>query len=159
MKKLIVTLMAIMVTNQVMSMERIGRLGLGFTNQISGNTPSLSFKLQKSKAFAFGGFFGLNSSETGGWNAGIKLHRNIFDEPQLTFYSHMLAALINQKTGDIQEKTGFQVDLGFGTEFSFQGLQSLGFSVEFGFSFTKIDEFSIKTAGNNFLSGALHFYL
>lgn len=154
----ITTLTVMILSSKAMATERIGRLGLGFTNQIQNNTPSLSFKLQKSKAFAFGGFFGLDTSDDGGWDAGLKLYRNIFDEPFLTFYSHFLGALINQKSDGIKEETGFQFDLGLGSEFSFQGLQSLGFSLEFGFSFYKIDEFSIQTKGSNFMTGAMHFY-
>lgn len=152
------TLIAMLVT-QVFATDRIGRLGLGFTNQLQNNTPSISFKLQRSKSFAFGGFFGLDTGDDGGWDAGIKLYRVIFDEPQLTFYSHFLGALINEKSDGIKDESGFQFDVGMGSEFSFRGLESLGFSVEFGFSLYKVDEFVIQTVGSNFVIGSVHFYL
>ncbi len=154
-----ITLLAILFSQASFAAEKIGRLGVGFTNQVKNDVPSLSFKLQKSKSFSFGGLLGLDTSDNGGWNAGLKAYRNIFDEPYLTFYAHFLGALINQKTDAVTDKTGFQFDMGLGSEFSFQGLQSLGFSVEFGVSFSKIDDFSIQTSGSNFLVGAVHFYL
>jgi len=151
--------MAILLTFPALATERIGRMGVGFTNQLKNDIPAVSFKLQKSKSFAFGGLLGINTSDTGGWAAGLKGYRNIFDEPYLTFYAHFMGALINKKTNTIQDDTGFQFDLGLGTEFSFQGLQSLGFSVEFGLSMYKIDEFTIETTGSNFVVAAVHFYL
>jgi hypothetical protein len=154
-----ITLLAICLSASALATERIGRLGVGFNNQLKNDIPAISFKLQKSKSFAFGGMLGINSSDTGGWAAGLKGYRNIFDEPYLTFYGHFMGAIINKKTNALQDETGFQFDLGLGTEFSFQGLQSLGFSVEFGVSFHKIDEFTIETSGSNFLVGAVHFYL
>jgi len=153
------TLLAILFTFSSYATERIGRLGVGFNNQLKNDIPSISFKLQKSKSFAFGGLLGINTSDTGGWAAGLKGYRNIFDEPYLTFYGHFLGALINKKTSAIQDQTGFQIDVGLGTEFSFQGLQSLGFSVEFGVSMYKLDEFTIETTGSNFVVAAIHFYL
>ncbi|EQC46090.1 hypothetical protein [Bacteriovorax sp. Seq25_V] len=139
--------------------ERIGRLGLGFTNQLQTEIPSLSIKLQRSKSFAYSAFFGIDTDETGGWNAGLKLYRNIFNEPQLTFYTFGLLGLLNKKYSDDNDKSGFEIDLGLGTEFSFTGLESLGFSIDFGVSLYKLKEFNVETMGNHFLLGSVHFYL
>ena len=46
-----------------------------------------------------------------------------------------------------------------GSEFSFAGLSSLGFSVEFGLSLNKVDEFVVETVGDNFIVAGAHFYL
>lgn len=141
------------------AMDRRGRLGAGFTNQLKNGIPAISFKLQKSRSFAFGGLFGLNSdSASGGSAGGLKLYRNIFDEPQLNFYASSLIGFVSQKrtTGD---QSGFQVDLTMGSEFSFAGLSSLGFSMEFGVSLNKIDEFTIETVGDQFIVAGAHFYL
>lgn len=141
------------------AMERSGRLGVGFANQMANSLPSISFKLQKNKAFAFGGQFGYSNSDTdGGMAAAVKVYRNFFDEPHLLFYGSVLGGLISQTRAGVNE-SGFQADITLGSEFSFPGLESLGFSLEFGASFNKINDFVVETVGNNFLVSAVHFYL
>jgi len=144
-----------------LSTEKDERLGVGTTNQLATDLPAISIKLQKSPSLAVGALFGFDTSEnTGGWGAGLKFYRNFIDESQLTFYGSMLAALLNKKnvssSGD--SKTGFQLDLTMGTEFHFSGLESLGFSFEFGLSFEKINDFVVKTVGHSFLTAGVHFY-
>ncbi len=141
------------------AMDRLSRLGVGFSSQAKTDFPSLSFKLQKSKSFAFGGLIGLSNKENGGGHAAaIKIYRNIFDEPHLTFYGSVLGGIIKQK-GNGVSNSGFQADATLGTEFSFAGLQSIGFSLEFGVSFYKLDDFVAETVGNNFIVSQVHFYL
>lgn len=136
------------------------RLGIGVSNQLINNLPAISMKLQKSDLFAFGGLFGLRASDKdGGFSAGVKLYRNIFREPQLTFYSALTLAIINSKTLETST-TGFQVDGTFGSEFHFSGIDSLGFSFEFGLSVNKFNEnFSVDLTGYHFIHAAIHFYL
>lgn len=142
------------------AIERSGRLGLGMSNQLKNSIPALSFKIQKSKSTAFGALLGLDTdSKTGGWGAGVKLYRNIFDEPQLNFYGALMAGIMSQKQGVAVSKTGFQIDATLGSEFSFSGLSSIGFSFEFGLSFNKIDDFKVQTVGDSFIVAAAHFYL
>lgn len=136
-----------------------GRLGLGFSNQFITGIPAISFKLQKSSTFALGGLFALNTHETkGGHGAGLKVYRVIFEEPQLNFYGSFLGALIGKKSGTTSQ-SGFQFDFSFGSEFHFKGVESLGFSIEFGVSINKIDSFSLETIGNHLLTAGVHFYL
>lgn len=139
--------------------DKKGRLGIGMNNQLANDIPALSFKLQKSNAFAFGGIFGINTDDrSGGHGAGLKLYRIIFDEPQLDFYASAMGALLKQETSTGSE-SGFQVDLTLGSEFHFAGISSLGFSVEFGISLNKLDDFVIESVGSNFLVAGVHFYL
>ncbi len=141
------------------ALEKTNRLGVGMTNQLKNDFPALSFKMQKSRSFALGGMVGVSTSDTdGGYGAGIKLYRNIFDEPQLNFYFAGLGALIGNK---INGKTysGFQFDLSLGSEFHFTGLNSLGFSFEFGVSANKKKDFVFETVGSNFVVAGIHFYL
>jgi hypothetical protein len=141
------------------AMDRRGRLGAGFTNQLQNGIPAISFKLQKSRSFSFGGVFGINTdASNGGTGGGLKLYRNIFEEPQLNFYASSLIGFISQKRSS-GDQSGFQVDLTMGSEFSFAGLSSLGFSVEFGISLNKVDEFVVETVGDNFIVAGAHFYL
>tara|TARA_Y100000590_G_scaffold470775_1_gene670353 strand:- start:166584 stop:167081 length:498 start_codon:yes stop_codon:yes gene_type:complete len=142
------------------SMDRRGRLGIGMSNQLKNDLPAISFKLQKSNAFAFGGLVGVSTRDPGGGHGfGLKVYRNLFDEPQLTFYTSLLAAIIKERqvSGDDE---GFQFDLTVGSEFSFAGLQSLGFSFETGISLNKINgEFGIETVGYHFVTAGILFYL
>lgn len=140
-------------------MDRIGRLGAGISNQLIGDLPAVSFKLQRSRSFGFGGLIGMNTANDGGMGAGLKVYRNFFDEPQLNFYGSLLGAYISDKQASGQDQTGFQFDLTLGSEFSFTGLQSLGFSFEFGVSANKLDDFVVETVGNGFIVMMAHFYL
>jgi hypothetical protein len=142
------------------AMERFARLGVGFTNQLRNDLPAISFKIQRSKSFALGGQFAYSNDETkGGYAAGLKLYRNLFDEPHLTFYGSVLAAVISRNRSASESVSGFQFDFTLGSEFSFPGLDSLGFSVEFGASLNKLDDFVVETVGDSFLVSAVHFYL
>lgn len=155
----IMTFVFILSSTQIMAFPRISRLGVGYSGQLKNNVSALSFKLQKSKSFAFGAVLGLsNKVNGGGTGAAIKIYRNIFDEPHLTFYASALGGIISKKFNGHTD-TGFQTDFTLGSEFSFAGLESLGFSVEFGASFYKLDHFVGETVGNNFLVSAIHFYL
>ena len=141
------------------AVDRRGRLGVGFSNQLKSDIPAVSFKLQRSQAFALGGQIGYNNDEAdGGHGAALKLYRNIFQEPQLVFYGSVLGGIIEKKTNSVAE-SGFQFDFALGSEFSFTGLNSIGFSFEFGISMNKLDDFIIETIGNNFVVSQVHFYL
>jgi hypothetical protein len=139
--------------------DKIGRLGLGLSNQLKNDFPSLSFKMQKNRSTAIGGNFGLSSDPTsGGYGAGIKIYRNLFDEPQLNFYVAGLLGLLNNKVSSTSY-SGFQFDLSLGSEFHLTGLNSIGFSFEFGVSAYKKKEFTFQTLGNSFIVSGVHFYL
>ncbi len=138
----------------------MNRLGIGFSNQLVNDIPAISFKLQKSPVMAIGGLLGYsNASVGGGYGAGLKIHRIIFDEPFLNFYGSILGAIVKQNTSLTQSYAGFQFDFSFGSEFTFRGIESLGFSVEFGASVNKLKELVIETTGNNFITAGVHFYL
>jgi len=155
---IITTLLSLSLSSK--ALERIGRLGIGMSNQFRTDLPAISFKIQKSKSTAIGALAAVDTDENeGGWGAGFKLYRNIFEEPQLNFYGAVLAAMINEKQGSGRSQSGFQFDLTMGSEFSFSGLSSLGFSFEFGVSLNKIDDFRVQTVGDSFIVAAAHFYL
>ncbi len=158
MKLAILSIIAI-IPYQASAYERVGRLGLGMTNQLKLDFPQLSFKMQKSRSTSIGGIAGVSTDEDkGGYGAGLKLYRNIFDEPQLNFYFTGTGALLSKKINGTSY-SGFQFDFGFGSEFHFEGLNSLGFSFEFGFSGHKTKNFAFETMGNSFVVSAIHFYL
>lgn len=142
------------------AMSLLGRLGIGTTNQVVTGIDALSIKLQRNRSTALSGLFGLNnSSDSSNYAIGAKVYRLIYDEPQLNFYSS-LAAIMFTYQNDGNTESGYQVDGGFGTEFSFQGLESIGFSFEFGIGLNKYNGGSnIQTYGHHIVTSAVHFYL
>lgn len=143
-----------------MSRDLVGRLGVGMSQQLINGIPSLSIKLQRSSTFAFGALLGFkNSDADGGLGAGLRLYRILFDEPLLNFYAAGTGAIVTKKTLTTSS-SGFQFDFTLGSEFHFAGLESLGFSFEFGFSINKLNEnFTLETVGNHILQAGIHFYL
>ena len=66
-----------------------------------------------------------------------------------------LSEVVNNQT-----ESGFQIDGTFGSEFHFAGIESLGFSMEFGISVNTLgSDTDISTMGSSFLKAAVHFYL
>jgi len=141
-----------------------GRMGIGGTNQLANGLPALSFKIQRSKTLALGGVLGLQSNQDHTlYGTGVKFYRIIFDEPHLNFY---LAGLFATQTfvdpKDNKTNSGYQLDGTMGTEFHFQGLESIGFSFEFGLSARNTDPdggSSIETLADQLIKAAVHFYL
>lgn len=150
----------IFTTDQAQARNVIGRLGVGFSQQLKNDIPSIDFKVQRSKLYAVGLLLGMKLNDTdGGWGAGVKLYRIIFDEPQLNFYAAGMIGAISQKQNNVSN-SGFQVDATLGSEFSFTGLESIGFSFEMGLSVNKLeDDVTFETVGNSFIVAAIHFYI
>ena len=141
-----------------------GRMGVGATNQLANDIPAISLKIQQTKTFAFGGLVGFKSDQDQTlYGAGVKFYRIIFDEPQLNFYLAGLFATLNYLDPVQDEVKGvYQIDGTMGSEFHFQGLESIGFSFEFGISARNADAeggTSIETLGDQFVKAAVHFYL
>lgn len=152
------------ITAKAHSADLRGRMGIGATNQLANEIPAISLKIQQSKTFALGGLIGFKTDQDNTlYGAGIKFYRIIFDEPQLNFYMAGLLAAENYIDEEKdQVKSGYQVDGTLGTEFHFQGLESLGFSFEFGLSARNANSkggTSFETLGDQFLKAAVHFYL
>ncbi len=160
-KKLLMSLCVLMIIPTASyAVSKQGRLGVGVNDQLINSLPALSLKLQQSRSFAIGGLAGVSTKEAGGgYGLGLKVYKIIFEEPQLNFYASAMVALLNEKTSSSVSETGFQCDLTFGPEFHFQGLESIGFSFEFGISMNKLGEFAFETVGNHFIVAGVHFYL
>ena len=138
------------------ALNLLGRLGLGFSNQLANNLPALSFKVQNSKATAYGGLLAVDSNDQStDYGLGLKFYRLLFDEPHLNFFASAMGALL--KKNDL---SGHQIDGTLGSEFHIPGLESIGFSLEFGLSWNKVnDEKHLETTGLSFINAGVHFYL
>lgn len=140
-----------------------GRVGIGVSNQLANDIPAISLKVQQSKSFALGAILGFKSDEDQTlYGAGVKFYRIIFDEPQLNFYLAGLFATENY-LDEAKDKvvSGYQMDGTLGSEFHFSGLESIGFSFEFGLSVRNANSAgtSFETLGDQFVKAAVHFYL
>ncbi|HXH29584.1 MAG TPA: hypothetical protein VNJ01_02115 [Bacteriovoracaceae bacterium] len=140
-----------------------GRLGVGASNQLANGVPALSLKIQQDKSFALGAILGFQANQdTTLYGAGLKAYRIIYDEPQLNFYLAGLFASESYLDKDQKAKSGYQIDGTLGSEFHFAGIESLGFSVEFGLSVRNANEeggTSFETVGDHLVKAAVHFYL
>jgi hypothetical protein len=156
------TLFLFLIPTLTFAADLRGRMGLGMTNQLANDIPALSLKIQQSKTFALGAIVGFKSNQDQTlYGGGIKLYRIIFDEPQLNFYMAGLLASENYLNDDSKVESGYQVDGTFGTEFHFAGLESLGFSLEYGLSVRKVDDggSTFQTLGDQIIKAGVHFYL
>lgn len=164
MTKKILLFLCLTLTSHAFAADLRGRMGVGATNQLANEIPAISLKIQQSKTFALGGVLGFRSNQDHTlYGAGVKFYRIIFDEPQLNFYMAGLVATQNYvDEAEDKVKSGYQIDGTMGSEFHFQGLESIGFSFEFGISARNVDADrgnSIETLGDQFLKAAVHFYL
>lgn len=160
MKSKILLLVTLLSTSSVWAINKTGRLGLGMTDQLVNDIPALSMKIQQNRYYALGALLGFRSSEDATtYGAGLKVYRVIFEEELLNFY---MAGTFASLTYEEEEKakSGYQFDGTLGTEFHIQGIESIGFSFEFGVSMNRGPEGRrFETLGNNFLKAAVHFYL
>ncbi|MDA8792061.1 hypothetical protein N9N67_02375 [Bacteriovoracaceae bacterium] len=130
------------------------------TNQLRNDMDAISFKVQRSRGTALGAMIGLKSNEDNTlYGIGFKFYKLIYDEPQLSFYGVGTLAMFNYVKDDTTEN-GYQLDGGMGSEFHFAGLESIGFSFEFGLSINKVNEQNnFETFGDHIIQAAVHFYL
>jgi hypothetical protein len=163
MKQKYFVLLLLLVPSITLAADLRGRMGLGLTNQLANDIPALSLKIQQSRTFAMGGVLGFKSDQDNTlYGAGLKLYRIIFDEPQLNFYMAGMVASQSYLDDERRARSGYQMDGTLGAEFHLSGIESIGFSFEFGLSVRNAQAqggTSFQTLGDNFLTAAIHFYL
>lgn len=157
MRKYIVLLTLIVFSSSsAYAINLIGRTGIGYSNQFVSDLDAISFKFQRSRDLAYGAMLAVDGdSDYVNYGIGLKLFKYIFDEPHLNFYAAGLLGLLEK-----DDESGYQFDGTLGSEFHVPGIESIGFSFEFGFSVNKLgDSTNVQTVGYNFFSAAVHFYL
>jgi len=138
-----------------------GRFGVGYNGQFSNNSstilggvPGLSIKYGLTRDIAAAAIVGASTASPTNFVGGAKFFKNIFFETNLNFYFMLGGAVVAANS-----ETGADFLGGLGTEFFIPGLESLGFSVETGVSFSNITgSFILKTMGVSFLEAGIHFY-
>lgn len=140
--------------------ELQGRLGLGYNAQFANaaatnGVPGLSAKYALERDLAAEAIFGAALGGTpSNMVIGMKVFKNLFLETNLNFYFLAGGGYLSANSN-----TGFQFLTGFGTEFFFPGLESLGLSMELGASMDNLTgSFITKTMGVSFLNAGMRFY-
>jgi hypothetical protein len=141
------------------------RLGVGYNSQFGNSTntgiinggskiPGVSLKYGLTKEFAFEAIFGVATTSPSQSVTALKFFKNIFYESYLNFYFLIGSGFISGNG-----YSGIQFLTGFGVEFFFPNLESLGFSIETGASYdNSTGTYALKTIGFNFLDAGIHFY-
>lgn len=157
----ILILLSLLFLPQAYGRDLQGRLGVGMANPFTNGIPGVSIKLHRNRSFAIGAILALELDDnTGGHGAGVKFYKNLFDEPQLHFFSALMLAHVGNNISSTEDESGLQIDLTVGSEFNFVGLESIGFSFETGVSFDNTgDDLVIKTTGQHIVTAGVHFYL
>lgn len=136
-----------------------GRLGLGYNSEFANysqpnGVPGISLKYGISRDIAIEGVFGVDTASPTNDVVGLKFFKNIFYETNLNFYFMAGGGLVAGNSN-----TGLELLSGFGVEFFFPGLESLGFAMETGGEIDNLSgSYNLKTLGVSFLNAGIHFY-
>ena len=136
-----------------------GRLGLGYNSEFANfsqpnGVPGISVKYGISRDIGVEGVLGVNTASPTNDVVGLKFFKNIFYETNLNFYFMAGGGIVNGNS-----QTGLEILSGFGVEFFFPGLESLGFSMETGGEIDNLTgSYNLKTLGVSFLNAGIHFY-
>lgn len=139
------------------------RLGVGIKNNNSIDLPAIAAVYYPNADIGITGSLGVDTQEDSSkfaFNAGIR--RILFKENNMNFYYGGQVGLLNQETdngaGGTDKESGFEMNVVFGAEFFFAGLDSLGFSFEGGVGLSSLDETRFRTVGDHPLKAGLIFY-
>lgn len=139
------------------------RLGVGIKNNNSVDLPSIAAVYYPNADVGLTGSLGVDTQENSSkfaFNAGIR--RILFKENNMNFYYGGQVGLLNVETdtgsGTSNKESGFEMNVVFGAEFFFTGLDSLGFSFEGGVGLSSLDETRFRTVGDHPLKAGLIFY-
>ncbi len=136
------------------------RLGAGYANQMSIETPSISAKYYATPTMAYSLDLGLQTGDdTSSFGLLGKVYRTIFPEDNLNFYMGGGAGIISQKLTGKSNDSGFELLAFVGVEFFIPGVDSLGFNVEAGVGVTSISSNTeFRTVGYSPLNAGMYFY-
>lgn len=152
-----------LVTSTGFAKDLSTRLGVGIKNNNSVDLPSIAAVYYPNADVGLTGSLGVDTQENSSkfaFNAGIR--RILFKENNMNFYYGGQVGLLNVETdtgaGTSNKESGFEMNVVFGAEFFFTGLDSLGFSFEGGVGLSSLDETRFRTVGDHPLKAGLIFY-
>ena len=146
-------------SSKAMAVDLANRLGVGYTNQLSEDLPSITARYYPNSRTGLSLAVGVDTQDQfSKFGVLAKLYRVVFTEENMNFYVGGGAGLLSVETAG-QNSSGFEL-MGFlGGEFFFTGLQSLGFTFEAGVGVrSDSDGTRFRTVGDHPLRGGIIFY-
>lgn len=138
------------------------RLGVGIKNNNSIDLPAIAAVYYPNSEIGLTGSLGVDTQEdASAFAVNVGIRKILFTENNLNFYYGGQAGLVNVETPTAtgsDKESGFELNVVFGAEFFFAGLDSLGFSFEGGVGLASLDETRFRTIGDHPLKAGLIFY-
>jgi hypothetical protein len=152
-----------LITSLASAKDLTSRLGVGIKNNSAVDLPQLAAFYYPNADVGFTAGLGTDTEENNSkfaFNVGIR--RILFKENNMNFYYGGQIGMLNVETpsgaNNSDKESGFEMNLVFGAEFFFAGLDSLGFSFEGGVGLSSLDETRFRTVGDHPLKAGLVFY-
>ncbi len=145
--------------SQAYGVDLANRLGVGYTNQLSTDLPSITARYYPNSKTGMSMAVGVNTQQSNSrFGLLAKLYRIVFTEDNMNFYVGGGAGLLSTEVAG-QNNSGFEL-MGFlGGEFFFSGLESLGFTFEAGVGIRSDSNGTLfRTIGDHPLRGGIIFY-
>jgi hypothetical protein len=154
----VLVFLAIFPSSIVHAKDLSNRLGIGIKNNNSVDLPAIAAVYYPNADVGFTGSLGVDTQDNESKfaaNAGIR--KILFREDHMNFYYGGQVGLVNFESSGNKE-SGFELNVVFGGEFFFAGLDSLGFSFEGGVGLSSLDKTRFRTVGDDPLKAGLIFY-
>jgi hypothetical protein len=151
--------LCLLIAPQAFAKDLTHRLGVGYSNSLSLDLPSIAVHYYPNQKVMLGAAIGVNTEDDNSkFGLLFKAFRNIFDEENLNFQMGGSAALISDEVAGKSE-SGFELSALFGAEFFFTGLDSLAFRFEAGIGIVSIDDgTTFRTIGDSPMNAGVIFY-
>ncbi|MCB0394793.1 MAG: organic solvent tolerance protein [Bdellovibrionales bacterium] len=143
----------------VQAKELTNRLGVGYSNEMSVDLPSIAAQYYPSPELGLSAALGVETGDDlSNFGLLIKVYRIIFPEDHMNFYMGAGAGLLSTKVDDDNE-SGFELSGFVGGEFFIPGIDSLGFSFEGGIGIVSLSSgVEFRTIGHHPLQAGMIFY-
>ncbi|PIU01017.1 MAG: organic solvent tolerance protein [Bdellovibrionales bacterium CG10_big_fil_rev_8_21_14_0_10_45_34] len=156
---LLVMLISLSSGTAAFAKDMTSRLGIGYSNQLYNNVPSVKTQYYPSREIGLSAALGIDSGDTNSkFGLLVQIRRIVFEEPNMNFYMGGGGGLISQKVSTTNE-SGYELMATFGAEFFFSGLENLGLTFEAGFGVVSISsEVRFRTIAHHPLNAGMIFY-
>ncbi len=155
-------------THDLWAKDLSNRLGIGYTRQLSVDLPSITVQYYPKSNLGISMALGVDAQEDiSKFGFMAKAYRIVFVEQHMNFYFGGGAGIFSQespgfsagsKAGD--NESGFALSAYGGGEFFIPGLDSLGFSFEFGVGVVSLSSHvRFRTLGTHPIRAGIIFYL
>jgi hypothetical protein len=164
MRVLVGSIFALLILAQpAFAKDLTNRMGVGYKSQFSTDIPGIAVQYYPTSDVGVSGTIAVDTEKDNSKFGFMgKIQKIIFKEDNLNFYMGAGAGLISVERASGAATTtdsGFELLALVGTEFFFQGLDSLGFSFETGAGITSISNgVRFRTFGDSPIRAGITFY-